>query len=131
MRTWDHYSNQGTKIFVVHGNNLKVTIFRQPEVAVSYSCQFFLSIYNLFIRCAKSKTYMKFFFPFLFFIPKALNMRWKKLTLVFDENASFSFYGPSKFFRFADFENFFQNFLNFPKQINNIFFVINLICNKL
>ncbi len=33
-------------------------------------------------------------------------MRWKKLTLVFDEIASFSFYGPSKFFRFGDFEQF-------------------------
>jgi hypothetical protein len=50
------------------------------------------------------------FFPFLFFISKAYNMRWKNLTLVFDENALFSFYGPSKFFRFGDFEHFFQNF---------------------
>jgi hypothetical protein len=32
------------------------------------------------------------------------------MTLVFDENAWFSFYGPSKFFRFGDFEHFFQNF---------------------
>ena len=64
--------------------------------------RFFLNI-----MCAKSKTYMKFFFPFLFFISKAYNMRWKKLTLVFVENASFSFYGPSKFFRLGEFE---QNF---------------------
>ena len=34
----------------------------------------------------------------------------EKLTLVFDEDASFSFYGSSKFFRFGDFEHFFQNF---------------------
>ena len=50
------------------------------------------------------------FFPLFIFISKAHDMRCKKLTLVFDENASFSFYGPSKFFRFGDFEHFFQNF---------------------
>jgi len=49
----------------------------------------------ILLRCAKSKTYMKFFLPFLFFISKAHNMRWKNLTLVFDENALFSFYGPN------------------------------------
>ena len=49
------------------------------------------------IRCAKSKTYMNFF-PSFFFNSKAHNMRWKKMTLVFDENASFIFYGLSKFF---------------------------------
>ena len=48
----------------------------------------------------KQNLYEVFFSAFLFFISKARNMRWKKLTLVFDENASFSFYGPSKFFRF-------------------------------
>jgi len=30
--------------------------------------------------------------------------------LDFDENASFSFYGSSKFFRFGDIEHFFQIF---------------------
>jgi len=58
----------------------------------------------------KQNVYEVFFFPFLFFISKAYNMRWKKLTLVFDENASFSFHGPSKIFRFGDFEHFFQIF---------------------
>jgi len=57
----------------------------------------------------KQNVYEVFFSPFLFFISKAHNMRWKKLTLVFNENASFSFYGSSKIFRFGDFEHFFQN----------------------
>ena len=34
----------------------------------------------------------------------------EKITLVFDENASFSFYGPSKFVRFGEFEHFFSVF---------------------
>jgi hypothetical protein len=58
----------------------------------------------------KQNVYEVFFLPFLFFISKTHNMKWKKLTLVFDENVSFSFYGSSKFFRFGDFEHFFQNF---------------------
>jgi hypothetical protein len=70
----------------------------------------------LTLRCAKSKTFIKFFFSFLFFISKAYNIRWKKLTLVFDENAAFSFYGPSKFFRFGDLEHFFQNFWIFQSK---------------
>jgi len=61
------------------------------------------------------------FFPFLFFISKAHNMRWKDLTFVFDENASSSFYRPSKFFRFGDFEHFFSKISNFSKKINYIF----------
>ncbi len=32
------------------------------------------------------------FFPLFIFYFEAHNMRWKKLTLVFDENASFSFH---------------------------------------
>jgi len=51
---------------------------------------------------------VKFFVPLftLFFISKANNMGWKKMALVFDENDSFSFYGPSKLSRFDDFEHF-------------------------
>jgi hypothetical protein len=49
-------------------------------------------------------------FFFLFFCLKDLYMRWKNLNLVFDENASFSFYRPLKYFRFGDFELFLQNF---------------------
>ncbi len=59
------------------------------------------------------KKIKKFFSKIRFFsinFSKAYYMRWKKLTLVFDENTSFSFYGSSKFFRFGDFEHFFQNF---------------------
>jgi hypothetical protein len=56
------------------------------------------------------------FFLFLFFISKAHNMRLKNLTFVFDENASFSFYGPSKFFRFGDIEHFFLNFRIFESK---------------
>jgi len=59
---------------------------------------------------------MKFFLAFLFFISKAHNMRWKDLNLVYDENASLSFYGPSKFFRFGDFEHFFQKFRIFQSR---------------
>jgi len=70
----------------------------------------------------KQNVFEVFFSPFLFFISKAHNIRWKKLTLVLDESASFSFYGQSKFFRFGDFEHFFSKFLNFPKQINYSFF---------
>jgi hypothetical protein len=65
----------------------------------------------------------KFFLPFLFFISKAHYIRWKNLTLVFDENTSFSFYGPSKILKLAILRIFFK-FLNFPKQKNQIFFVI-------
>ena len=43
------------------------------------------------------------FFLFLFFISKTHDMRWKNLNLVFDENATFSIYGHSKYFRFGDF----------------------------
>jgi hypothetical protein len=50
------------------------------------------------------------FFPFLFFISIAHNMRWKNFTLFFDGNSSFRFHGPSKFFRFGNFEHFFQTF---------------------
>ena len=62
--------------------------------------------------------YEVFFFLFYseFFIPKTHNMRWKDLNLVFDENASFSFYGPSKFFRFGDIEHFFKIFLIFESK---------------
>jgi len=75
---------------------------------------------------------MKFFFPFLFFISKVHNMRWKKLILFFDENASFSFYGPSKFFRFGDFEPFFKTF-EFSKANKLCIFqklIINLYINR-
>ena len=47
-------------------------------------------------------------------------MRWKDLNLFFDENASFSFYEPSKFFRFGDFKHFFQNVLNFRAPFTKI-----------
>jgi hypothetical protein len=53
---------------------------------------------------------VKLFFLFLFFISKALWMRWKNLTLVFDEIASFSFYGPSKSFDLAILSIFFKIF---------------------
>ena len=65
---------------------------------------------HVFLRCAKSKTYMKMFFSFLFFISKAYNMRWKILSLFFDTNASFSFYGTSKFFRLCVLSIFFKIF---------------------
>jgi len=44
------------------------------------------------------------FYPlFIFFlISKAYNMGWKKLTCFFDENAPFSFYRNSKFFRIGE-----------------------------
>jgi len=69
--------------------------------------------------------YEVLFFLFLFFISKVHNMRWKNLALVFDENASFSFYGPSKFFQFGSFEHFFQNFrvfqfFNFQQERSRI-----------
>jgi hypothetical protein len=73
------------------------------------------------LRCAESKKYMKFFLPFLLFIFKVHSMKWKKLTLVFDENASFSFNGPSKFFWFGDFKHFFQNFWIFKEKKLYIF----------
>ena len=41
------------------------------------------------------------FFRLFVFISNAHNMRWKNLKLVLDENASFSFYGTSKFSRFG------------------------------
>ena len=56
------------------------------------------------------------FFIFLFFFTKALDMRWKDLSLFFDENASLSLYEPSKFFRFDDFEHFFQKFRIFQSK---------------
>ena len=59
---------------------------------------------------------MKFFYSFFFF-SKALDMRWKDLDLVFDENTSISFYGPSKFFRFGDFKQFFEFFYTFSLGI--------------
>ena len=56
-----------------------------------------------------------------FYFLKPNNMRSKTLTLVFDENASFSFYGPPKFFSIWWFWAFFSKFSNFSKQINYIF----------
>ena len=67
------------------------------------------TIYKVY-RVRVMQNVYEVFFPFLFFSSKAHNMKWKELTLVFDENASFSFYGPSKFFGFSDFEFFFQKF---------------------
>ncbi len=69
-----------------------------------------MPITQLPIKVREKQSVNEVFFSIFIFILKAYNMRWKKLTLVFDENASFSFYGPSKIFRFGDFEHFFQNF---------------------
>ena len=54
-------------------------------------------------------------------------MRLKKLTLVFDKIASLSFYGPSKFFRFGDFEHFEHEF----PAIIFFFSVVGFFCIKL
>ena len=73
------------------------------------------------LRCAKCKTYMKFFFPlFIFCFSKAHNMRWKNLILVCDENASFSFMDPQSFFDLAILSIFSKN-SSFSKHV---FFVI-------
>ena len=57
------------------------------------------------VRCAKSKRYMKYFLFWKPIIWDGKNLLWF-LTKI----NSFSFYGPSKFFRFGDSEHFFQNF---------------------
>ena len=89
-----------------------------------YKTEVLHALYFEIVGRTKSKTYMKFLSapPFLFIISKAHNMKWKNLNSVFDENVSFNFYGPSKFFRFGDFVNFFQNFQMFQTQINCMFF---------
>ena len=69
--------------------------------------------YYILVRWAKSKTFMNFFLSLLLFISKAHNMRWKDLNLVFDENASFSFYGLSIFFSFWRFWAFFSKQINY------------------
>ena len=64
---------------------------------------------------------MKFFPPFF---SKAFNMRWKDLNLVFDEIASFGFYASLKFFRFGDFDNFFQKNFEFFKANKLYIFIV-------
>ena len=72
---------------------------KNPIDTMSHQCSKVMWHYADIIFWLTGNTYMKFFLSL--FISKAHNMRWKKLILVFDENASFSFYGPAKFFRFG------------------------------
>ncbi len=69
------------------------------------------------LSCTKSKMFMNFFSPFYFFLKFIIY----KMDFVFEKNASFSFYGPSKFFRLALLS---KNFEIFKTNKIYTFFVI-------